>query len=130
MIKTAYGEIPEEELIIKLIPDYPKVKLNNYFLKFYDPNIDTPNTSIKVKLYDEKCETRIISLINNNKIPSLEEIDYFRAGSSPHKIKLPTYLTPKLAYFVGYFLGDGGLKDIRRSYDLHGRYEHKMIVGD
>jgi hypothetical protein len=66
MVKTNYGIIPNSELKIIGIPNYPKIK----------------------------------------------------------------NLTPKLAYFVGYFCADGGLKDIKRSKKVTGRYEYKLIVGD
>jgi len=39
-------------------------------------------------------------------------------------------MTPKLAYFIGYFIADGGLKDIYRSYKISNQFEYKMIVGD
>lgn len=42
----------------------------------------------------------------------------------------PSKLTPKLAYFVGYFCGDGGLKDIRKTYTKTKRFEHKLIIAD
>jgi hypothetical protein len=48
----------------------------------------------------------------------------------PAGIMGPTSLTPKLAYFVGYFFGDGGLKDVERSFRVSGRREHKMIIAD
>src|SRR5438876_1163265 len=38
--------------------------------------------------------------------------------------------SPKLSYFVGYMCGDAGLKDIRRSKELTGKEEFKIIVGD
>jgi len=74
MIETTYGKIPENELILPKIPNFP---------------IETVN----------KNGTQI-------------------------------QLSPKLAYFVGYFCVDGGLKDIKRSKKVTGKYEYKLIVGD
>src|SRR3989338_1188523 len=42
----------------------------------------------------------------------------------------PTELSPKLAYFAGYFFGDGGLKNVERSYLVSRRREYKMIIAD
>ncbi len=39
-------------------------------------------------------------------------------------------ITPQLIYFVGYFYGGGGLKDICRSYLKTGRREYKLIISD
>jgi len=58
------------------------------------------------------------------------DIKWIRAGNSIHKIKLPNKLNPKLAYLTGYLYGDGGFKDIKRSYEKNKRFEHKIIVGD
>jgi len=74
MIETAYGKIPENELVLPKIPNSP------------------------------------VEIIKKNG----ELIQ----------------LSPKLAYFVGYFCVDGGLKDIKRSKEVTGRYEYKLIVGD
>jgi hypothetical protein len=43
---------------------------------------------------------------------------------------LPNKLTPTLAYFVGYFCGDGGLNDIHKTYAKTKRFEHKLIIAD
>lgn len=43
---------------------------------------------------------------------------------------LPSVLTPSLAYFAGFFFGDGGLKDIERSFMVTKRREYKMIIAD
>lgn len=47
-----------------------------------------------------------------------------------HAVTIPIYLTPRLAYFIGFFLGDGGLKDTGKTLERSGRREYKIIVGD
>lgn len=42
----------------------------------------------------------------------------------------PCKLTPKLAYFVGFFCGDGGLKDIQKTFIKTKRFEYKIIISD
>lgn len=44
--------------------------------------------------------------------------------------RLPAMLDPKLAYFAGYFFGDGGLKDIKKTYLKTKRFEYKIKIAD
>src|SRR3989344_931287 len=127
-IQTSYGKIPENELVLKKIPECPKIVLNNYLNLFYDREIDSKTRLIKI--YDKKI--RQIGEINGENIneDTFRKSIYMGIDSSPHKIKVIKYLNPKLAYFLGYFYGDGGLKDIRRSYKISGKHDHKMILGD
>ena len=51
-------------------------------------------------------------------------------GNKHSLSNLPDKLTPALAYFVGYFYGDGGLKDIQRTFAKTRRFECKLIIAD
>jgi len=42
----------------------------------------------------------------------------------------PKKLTPPLAYFIGYFYGDGGLKDTQKTFVKTNRFEYKLIIAD
>ncbi len=44
--------------------------------------------------------------------------------------RLPSNLTPALAYFIGFFCGDGGLKDIQKTFLKTKRFEYKLIIAD
>ena len=124
-LKTNYGIIPIKELLIEKIPDTPKTKLPEDITLLYDQFFDKLSAPIWVKLKNKKTIQ-----LNENTKTKIKETKWLRAGASIHKIKLPTHLDPKLAYLIGYLYGDGGFKDIRNSYKKHGRFEHKIIVGD
>ena len=124
-LKTRFGKIKLKELVVKKIPDNPRIKLPEYISSLYDSEIDKKSASISLKLIKNK----LVNLNKNVKL-KLKEVKWCRAGSSPHKIKLPKFLDPKLAYLAGYLHGDGGFKDIRKSYNKNNRFEHKIIVGD
>ena len=47
-----------------------------------------------------------------------------------YKERLPLNINPKLAYFAGYFFGDGGLKDINKTYLKTKRFEYKIKIAD
>ena len=79
MVTTAYGVIPNSELLLPLFPSNPSLSLN----------------------------------LNSG------AFDY-----------LPNKLTPSLAYFIGYFYGDGGLKDIQKTFVKTGCFEYKLIIAD
>ncbi|MBU2634376.1 MAG: hypothetical protein KJ674_03960 [Nanoarchaeota archaeon] len=127
-IKTNYGSIPYKELIVSKISNTPKLKIKNYIDIMYDKEIDTKSSNLYLKINKLKKEITLPEVLN--KKYGLKEVSYWKAKSSSHKITLPTHLTPKLSYLVGYLYGDGGLKDIRRSYNQTKRFEHKIIVGD
>lgn len=39
-------------------------------------------------------------------------------------------MSPRLAYFIGYLYGDGGLKNIEKSFRATGRFDHKFKIAD
>lgn len=130
-IKTAYGKIPVKEVEIEKIAEYPRISLPNYLSTFRNNAIDKKSQPILVKLKNKSCESELQELQKTkNSEYILLTAEYFRVRCSPHRITLPRYLNPKLAYLIGYLYGDGGLKDIRRSYKTTGVFEHKLIVGD
>lgn len=55
---------------------------------------------------------------------------HYISGNSPHLVRIPLKVNPKLAYLVGYFYGDAGFKDIERSKITSDRYEYKIIIAD
>lgn len=120
-VKTRYGKIKKRELRLRAIPDSPKVKLTWKFEDLFIDGIDDAS-NFNVSYFDRKF----------NQIKNLEgDRDvYFRARSSPHYVKLPIVLDPRLAYFLGYMYGDGSLKNIFKTYFGHGRYEHSILVCD
>lgn len=122
-MRTNYGFIPDNEIKIIKIPDHPNIKIGDYIPKLFDEKIDEPNSHIQL-IYGSK----IINLkegLGNIKWPS-----YFRAKRSLHRVSLPKFLCPKLAYFMGYFYADGSLKDVYKSKLKTGKFEHKIKVGD
>ena len=65
-MQTAYGFIPDEELVTERIPNNFGVKLINYITKMYDPFFDKRSAPILIKLNGEKiirlnskCKTKI-----------------------------------------------------------------------
>lgn len=94
----------------------------------YHKEIDKKSSDLYIKMKGSNEEVLLPSILNKS-YPQ-NKIAYWKAKGSHHKIYLLTYLNPKLAYLIGYLYGDGGLKDIRRSYKKSGRFEHKIIVGD
>ena len=40
--------------------------------------------------------------------------------------RLPKFLDSRLSYFVGYFFGDGGMKDLNKSFVRCGKEDHKF----
>lgn len=122
---TRYGKIPKEELIVEKIPHQPNLKLSNEVNYLYDDSIDKISAPIWIKLHNG-----IIERLKKESKIKVTDIKWIRTGSSPHKIKLPLHLDPRLSYLVGYLYGDGGFKDIRKTHKKHKRFEHKIIVGD
>lgn len=55
---------------------------------------------------------------------------YFTLGGSPHQVKLPTFITPKLSYFVGYLYGDGYISDAHQRYRDRGRMLCEVKIAD
>ncbi|MFH0954629.1 MAG: LAGLIDADG family homing endonuclease [Candidatus Micrarchaeota archaeon] len=63
----------------------------------------------------------------------LQEPVFSRLPSVPLPVlheNCPTELNPELAYFVGYFFGDGGLKDVEKSFQKTDHREYKLIIAD
>src|SRR3989344_3994087 len=52
----------------------------------------------------------------------LTKVEYSR-NDIRHGIKIPEYLTPELAYFLGFHVGDGYMKIVRRGLTVHYRCE-------
>ncbi len=119
-LKTKYGKIRVNELKIKKIPNTPKMRLPNYLNSLYDQEIDektnpillitTPGSKISTEKLKNYSRSYLNYLFNHTK--------YFRVVGSNHNIRLPRILDPRLSYLIGYLYGDGGLKDIRRSYKI------------
>src|SRR3989344_491715 len=112
-LKTKYGKIPISELKILKFPDNPIFVLPNYLEKLIDADIDKPNSFIYIYYLDGS--TAKIKFFDLSQI-DFEKVEFLQIAGSPHKIRIPKYLTPKLLYLIGYVYGDGGFKDIRRSY--------------
>ena len=127
-IETKYGLIPERELFVEEIPDEPRINLPNYLPDLYDKEIDDKTTFIQVLDRDCHLMKEIKDLNEDSK--TFEDGAYLKVKYSPHKIKIVKFLNPKLSYLLGYFYGDGGLKDIRRSKRINNIFDHKIIVGD
>ncbi len=124
-IKTKYGKIILKKPIISKIPNYPKKPLNIKIKDLLDSKVDQKSSFIHMAINGQE-----ISLEKAEENISLSKINFFYSKSSPHKVKLPNVITPKLAYLIGYIYGDGGLKDIWRSYHKSGKFDHKVIIGD
>ncbi|MAG52669.1 MAG: hypothetical protein CMH62_01765 [Nanoarchaeota archaeon] len=125
--ETSYGKIPNNELILAKIPDNPTIALPNYLDKLYD-DIDKETTYLD--LLDEDYSK--LGKLKNKKVSNdlYFETAYLKVRGSAHRIKLIKSINPKIAYLLGYFYGDGGLKDVKRSKKNSGKYDHKLIVGD
>ncbi|MFH1391250.1 MAG: hypothetical protein ABIH20_02985 [Candidatus Diapherotrites archaeon] len=104
-IKTSFGSILLKELETVTIPDLPSQSIN---------------LSLKSFLADEHLQFNVIS----------QTKDYYLLSLANRITTLPKYLTPKLAYFIGYFYGDGGLKNIEKSFKITGRFDHKFKIAD
>src|SRR3989344_5844123 len=85
--------------MLKEIPATPKVKLEN-ILYFLNDNIKI------IKIYKD-------SIICTSKI---------------EKVKIPKYLTPKLAYFIGYFQGDGCLGKDKKRITFADEFKEQLYI--
>ncbi|MBI2598536.1 MAG: hypothetical protein HYW50_05065 [Candidatus Diapherotrites archaeon] len=103
-IKTRYGYIQRKELKLSEIPTSPVVRLN-YSVE------DLNNDKKKIKFVNETA-------------------DFYFLNVSGNVTSIPKHLSPKLAYFIGYFLGDGGLKNIWKTFKKFNRFEYKMKIAD
>jgi hypothetical protein len=127
-IETRFGRIPTKELTCPNILCNDSCSFSNYLPKLYDKYIDTHSLPLSVCI-----EGNWIDIIPSNfdkiKTTRLDKVLFLRAGSAVRTV-LPNQLTPKLAYFIGYFVGDGGLKDTQKTYKKVKRFEHKIIICD
>ena len=127
---TTYGFIADNELIIQNIPKNPKILLNNFISDLYDSEIDCKTSQIEIVFNQKETPLKNFQLLNR----SLKEVFFTKEISFKSLGKqvtvLPNCLNPELAYFLGYFLGDGGLKDIKKSFQKRGVYEYKIKIGD
>lgn len=62
--------------------------------------------------------------------PHFPNTPYINFDTSLTFENLPAKLTPKLAYFVGYFFGDGGVKDIQKTFKKRRVFEYKIMIAD
>lgn len=121
-VETKYGKIDRSELNSSIIPDYPKVELSINPYELYEPKIDDISTQILLRINKKGYPIKDIKDYKTG--------DYFYCQGSPHKITIPQFLTPKLAYLVGYIYGDGGFKDVNKSFKQTNKFEHKIIIAD
>ncbi|PIN99107.1 MAG: hypothetical protein COT90_01110 [Candidatus Diapherotrites archaeon CG10_big_fil_rev_8_21_14_0_10_31_34] len=127
-LKTKYGKILKEQLKEIKIKNAPATNLPNYLPDLYIEEIDEKASYLKCFSEGQFFVIDSDFLLKNTK-KIYSNFKFVKAkGAKP--INLPKKLNPKLAYFVGYFLGDGGLKDIKKTYLKTRRFEHKIIVGD
>jgi len=108
IISTKFGEIPLKEIIIPVIPQVPNFP------------IDFQKNFVKSQK-ENKFQTNI-------KIT--EENDYFSFKLKGRITKIPKLMDPRLAYFIGYFAGDGGLKNIQKSYKQSKQFDYKIKIAD
>jgi hypothetical protein len=123
------------------IPDFPRIKINNYISKLSNKikvivsgdSVSRFMTYDKIKIMYSKLdytERTIKKYVQNNQYPFLfiktlndivsKNIFYMIEQNNPiffskwKKVKLPGYLTPKLAYFIGYLQGDGSIESNKK----------------
>src|SRR3989344_4021413 len=100
-IETKFGKIPMNELTFSNFLEFPQISLPTYFDKKLTDKL----------VVEESKQSRLFKV--NGRIT-----------------RLPKFLTPSLAYFVGYFFGDGGMKDLEKSVKVTGREDHKFKIAD
>lgn len=126
--KTNFGIIPSSELVIGAVPSVPAFPLHNFVNDLFVNEVDGLSAPL-VAIFEDKdvkiCQENF-SFFDNAVFAGVK---YFKAQGAK-SVTLPKFLSPKLAYFVGYFLGDGSLKDINKTYSRFGRFEHKMKICD
>lgn len=134
MIKTIYGKIPNNELIIEKIPDRPIKYIPNYLKALVLEEIDNKTSYIQVKNVRDFNDTLSLKSVINQPSSELNRVYKrnisFKTKPSNKLFTLPKVLSPKLAYFIGYFSADGALKDIFKSLKTSGHYDYKFKVGD
>jgi intein/homing endonuclease len=123
-LKTRYGRILLCELVSENISSSAGVPLPEYVSSLFVKEID--EKSAPLRAYSSGAMIKIDSAFNKL---ALCEIDYF-SSQGGRKTFLPKVLDSRLAYFVGYFLGDGGLKDVNRSRKVSNHFDYKIKIGD
>jgi intein/homing endonuclease len=68
------------------------------------------------------------SLGERAEVTALKDCYLIRLKGSSRFVKLPKKLTPELSYFVGFFVGDGGLKNENPA--TTDKRQYQLIVGD
>jgi hypothetical protein len=127
-ITTRFGRIPTKELVRPNIISNDSCSFSNYLTKLYDKYVDTHSLPLSTCIKGDLIDI-IPSNFDKIKTTALDNVLFLRAGSAVRTI-LPKKLTPKLVYFVGYFVVDGGLKDTPKTYKKVKRFEHKIIICD
>ncbi|MFH1663255.1 MAG: hypothetical protein ABH986_00295 [archaeon] len=127
-LKTNYGLIPKSQLKEIKIPVAPKARLLNYLPDLFVEEVDEKSSYLSC-LFDGKYFDINKDFLRKDLNKIYSKFVFVKAkGAAP--VKLPKILNPELAYFIGYFIGDGGLKDIKKTYAKTKTFEHKIIVGD
>lgn len=107
-LRTAYGKIPESEL--RLLP--------------------ITGASIHSKSYAHALEGCLSNLHRNGiSVVNFNSTNYF-LNFQVKTATVPRQMSPSLAYFIGYFFGDGGLKDINKSFKISGHRAYKIKIAD
>jgi intein/homing endonuclease len=68
--------------------------------------------------------------VSAERVKTLEDCFLVTLRRRDQAVRIPRYFTDELAYFLGFFVGDGGLKDTSKTVALTGRREYKIVVGD
>lgn len=131
------------------IPDFPKIKIGNYIYKLSDKiRIILEEDVISKRINDDLLEHISFRLgysmcslkkyVKMKKYPlffikelnniASEDIFYLIEKNNPiffskwKFVNLPKFITPKLAYFVGYLQGDGCIESNKRRIDFTDEY--------
>jgi len=121
-METRFGTIPDKQINIIQIPQLPKEQLPDYLPTLTINDIDSETSFLKIFTIKKKR-------LNVHSTNYFKKAKYFGFGSA-RLVALPKGLNPELSYFIGYFIGDGYLKDIFKAHAHSGKFEHKMTVCD
>ena len=135
------------------IPDFPKIRINNYIARLSDNIRVILDQDIISRYIDNFILDNISSrlgflkaslnkYIKNKKYPLffLKELDKIVNAdifnlieqhnpiffSKWKQVRLPKFITPKLAYFVGYLQGDGCIESNKRRIDFTDEYSEQI----
>jgi len=59
-----------------------------------------------------------------------KKASYFYVPRSPHKVRLPKHLTPRLLHLVGYHAGDGYLENVGKALQREGKGGYEISYSD